>query len=812
MSFLSAALMPDATRAQTPPPLASPQPPAPQEPTAETSRTSPVPQTPQITIHSESGLEMDGTYVRARLVTISYIGATITADRAEGDLNQEIVLSGNAKIVSRGLTSYADAIHFFPKDRSYHLENPRGVLDPETLRNQVLEPFRVRGNSIRGNRAGYGLGQHLDATPCIEQRPHYEMRIRSAELIPNRRLTLKRVALYFFGQKLIVLPSLVIPLDRRETSRLRADYLPEFGRNINEGYYARFPYAFAVGSAAASFLRLDITEKRGLGYRVEQEYSVGKQDSSFDTANVGNNAGPRFDFTNLAGGSGAVVSAYGYGNASARLARLGTGLGPTNGGLFAMQGYFGDGLSRNFNASFRHQQSLDRVNRFGVSTELSRNSFFTFTDQSSQNSRLFFNHNDPAHGVNAETSLTYATNDSGNFRTSQFTGTYRHAWEFASLGQNRNNLSLDVNLTRNINRSENRSSRTARLNSEVRFQHVSRDYSFSLQANRNLPVGPQSDNNAFGTLERFPELQFSTNSYDFQRGWLKRVPLTFDFGFGYFSEPGSNTRTSRTLLGLTLQESSLLRGNTEIVMGGGFEQRLYGDGAAQYILRNAVRLRQRLGGRSGFDLNYQYQEPAGGTSFLFDTFGRSHFLAAEGGYLDDSRFQLTARVGYDFLGASRERPWQTLSTRMMWRPNNHTRLDVLATYDPNTSRFFAVTQSLRLRGRNDFALDVLARYDPAQGRFSQVNGQFDLPFGRSWRVAGLLRYNGFNGRFESTNLQLTHRWDCMEASLTYTETPLGFRNEQQLFFSIRLTAFPFFRSFGRGPAGNALGPGLGELF
>jgi hypothetical protein len=117
-----------------------------------------------------------------------------------------------------------------------------------------------------------------------------------------------------------------------------------------------------------------------------------------------------------------------------------------------------------------------------------------------------------------------------------------------------------------------------------------------------------------------------------------------------------------------------------------------------------------------------------------------------------------------------------------------------------------------LRGRNDFALDVLARYDPAQGRFSQVNGQFDLPFGRSWRVAGLLRYNGFNGRFESTNLQLTHRWDCMEASLTYTETPLGFRNEQQLFFSIRLTAFPFFRSFGRGPAGNALGPGLGELF
>ncbi len=86
--------------------------------------------------------------------------------------------------------------------------------------------------------------------------------------------------------------------------------------------------------------------------------------------------------------------------------------------------------------------------------------------------------------------------------------------------------------------------------------------------------------------------------------------------------------------------------------------------------------------------------------------------------------------------------------------------------------------------------------------------------GRTWRIQGLWRYNGVSKMFESRNLQVTHDWDCMTASLTYSESPIGFSsgNSRQIYFTLRLKAFPFFRSFARGPAGQALSTGLGDLY
>ncbi len=741
-------------------------------------------------------------------VTILYGDTAITADKAEGNLNREIVLSGNARITRGGLTSAADAIHFFPKSRTYRLDNPRAVIDPSVLKYRLLDPLFVRGGALQGSRTGYSYAENSRATTCIEDKPHYELRFRSAELIPDERLTLKRVAVYFFGQKLIVLPELVIPLNRR-IDRYQPSYLPEFGRSLQEGYFARFPFSFAVGAAAAAYLRADFTEKQGPGYRIEQEYLAGKQDRNRDFAPAPEQV--RFDYT---GASGTYLQSYGYGGNVRGLPRLGTGLGPTNGGLFTVQGYAADGFQKNLNTSFRHQQGIGGSNRFGFTTEYLKNNLYSFSDQTTLNSRFTLDHSDGAHGVRANLLLGLNQSDSTGFGSRQITGEYRHAFDWGGQGSTRNSLNFDFNFARSTSTSQfAASNRTETLNSQFQFQHVSRDYSFNAQANKLSPIGPQTNTSSFGSLERLPELQFASDTYNFKGGWLSKFPAHLDFGYGYYSEPGSGTQTSRYLLGLTLQEQTLFRGKTtEVATGGGFEQRLYGDTAAQYILRNTTRLRQRFGGRSGMDLTYQYQEPAGGTPFLFDTFGRTHYLTAEAGYLNDSRFQLTGRVGYDFLGTSRERPWQTVSARLLWRPGANSRFDLLSTFDPNTSRFVAVSSVLRLRGKNDFAFDVQARYDAQVGRFGQVNTQLDLPFLGKWRAASLVRYNGYNGRFESTNLQISYRWDCMEASLTYTATPYGFQSQQQFYFALRLTSLPFFRSFSRGSAGDPVGLGLGDLY
>jgi hypothetical protein len=756
-------------------------------------------------------------------VTVRYNDATITSDEVVGNINREVVFSGHARLEARGVNSYADAIHYFPRTRSFRLDNPHGVVSPELLQGRVLDPVYIHGGDLFGTSQGYALGDNIDLTTCIEPHPHYELRSRSAELFPHQRLVLRHTAVYLFGQRLIDLPYLVIPLDPRAARRPRTDYLPEFGQNVDEGYYVRFPYTFAEKAFAGTFLRLDLTQKRGPGYRVEQEYLAGKQESLYNTsATTGTSGG----FTGAT--TGTIATAYGYGTLGPRLAPLGTGLGPQNGGLFAMQGYVKDGFDRNFNASYRHQQGIGGDNRLAFSTELRRNSFYVSNSQTSQATRFNFNHADSTHGVSADLTIGLNTdNSSGSFNSnsSQLTASYRQSFDFATRGANRNTLSytLDASRLRNTSSSADGSNalstRTAQLNSQFQFQHISREYSLSAQANKNFDIGPQSGNGNVGALERLPELQMSVDTLNFKGGWLQRLPAHLDIGVGRYSEPSHKEQDDRILLGLTLQETSIMRGRTEMTTGGGFEQRLYSDGAAQYILRNTTRLRQHLAKRSGFDLNYNYEQPEGGTPFQFDTFGRAHSVTAEGGYLDDSHFQLTARVGYDLLGTSRQAPFQSLSTRLMWRPTPSVRFDALATYDPNTSKFFAITNSLRLRGRNDFAFDLYTRYDPQLisgkfGKFTQINSQFDIPLGRTWRLSSLLRFNGIQGKFESRNLQLTHDWDCMEATLTYSENPLSFRpgGDRQIYFTLRIKAFPFFRSFARGSAGEAVGPGLGDLY
>lgn len=824
VTLLGGLVAPRLVSAQPPtkPPLESPnapQPPAPEQagkgnPTpAETVDSQTPPGKPELVFEAEEDnfFHPNGDIRGSGKVKVTYPGVTITADRVQGNLNREVTFTGHAKLVAKGATTYADSIHFYPRLRAYRLENPRGILEPSFFRDQIMHSVLLKGGNVFGDKNGYTRAQNSDATTCEFLDPHYELRIRYAELIPDDKLILKRVGVYFFGHRLLVLPTLIIPLNREQQRRPRTDYLPEFGRNLQEGYYARFPYVFAIGSAAATLLRVDLTQLRGPGYRIEQEYLAGRQSSAYDTSFANLSSGGGFNFTG-GGNQGSYITASGYGS-TGRLPRLGNGLGPTSGGLFTMQGYLKDGFDRNFSTSFRHQQGIGSNNNILFSTEFQNNSFYTFSDQSNFTNRLAFNHSDNAHGVMADLSLNSSKTTNGNgFETDQLTASLKQTFTLGSYNTTRSSLSYGLDFSQYSSISGVTTNHSSRLNSQFQFNQTGRDYTLGLQANKSMPIGTQSGNGGFGTLERLPELTFQTDTTNYRGGLLRKLPMRFEMGYGQFSEPGSQVQTDRILMALNVQDYQIMRGNTEMTMGGGFEQRYYGDSAAQYVLRNSMRLRQHLGGRSGFDLGYQYQEPAGGTPFLFDTFSRIHFLSAEGGYLSDNHFQLTVRAGYDFLGTSSLRPWQSVSGRMMWRPNLHTRFDVLATFDPNTGKFFSLTKSLKLRGRQNFGMDLVARYDPGQGKYSQLNSQFDVPFGRGWRVSGILRYNGFRGQLESTNLQVIKAWDCMEMSLTYVDTPLAFVNSQQFYLSFRLTALPFNRRMSTGPAGDAIGTGLGEFY
>ena len=460
------------------------------------------PAVPRLEIETENvQIDFSGNFSSTGSVSVRFGNTVVTSDRVRGPPGPRNHLQRQRQDRLAGRDFLC---RFHPRlsgSRSFRLINPRGVLLPEFLREQITEPLYVSGGEATGTLTGYFFAQQFIATTCREHFHHYEFRIGDAELYPHEKLVLHRVSVFFFGVKVITLPYIIIPLNvNLRLKRPRTDYLPEFGQNDIEGYYARFPYSFPEGQAAATFVRLDITQKKAEGYRFEQEYLAGKQTSAFNTSFAGPQGG---GFTGAT--SGTIANAYGYGT-TGKLPNFGTGLGPQNGGLFTMQGYFGEGFSRDFNGSFRHQQGIGGNNRFAFSTELQNNSSLIGSSQSNQTSRFNFDHVDPAHGVNTAITLglntTSSTFSGSKFDSSQFTGGYHQSFDFGINGANRNTLTYSFDLSRTTSDTDNAGvatdNRSARLYLQFQFQHTSRDYSLTLLANKTTPIGVQTDNSAFG--------------------------------------------------------------------------------------------------------------------------------------------------------------------------------------------------------------------------------------------------------------------------------------------------------------------------
>lgn len=360
------------------------------------------------------------------------------------------------------------------------------------------------------------------------------------------------------------------------------------------------------------------------------------------------------------------------------------------------------------------------------------------------------------------------------------------------------------------------------LGTKLQLDDREKNYTFQVTANKQVPIGQQSQQSFFNGVEKLPEL--SLTNYRFTSGPLSRAPITFLVSAGNYSEGSTNFGTSsgtakiqteRLVTGFDINNSHYsLSPSTDLNVSGGFQQYLYGvGGIAQYVVRNNTTLSEHFGHKSGININYAYQQPEGGSPFRFDQQSHFHALNADAGYLDNKNFQLSARVGYDLSHnqfAGIQTPWQTLSTNMVIRPVDWFRFKNLNTFDPNTGKFITSTFDLRFRGPNQFSTDIVAKYDPQRHTFGQLNSYFNLPILKDWRILGLFQYNGYLSRFESTNLQIIKDLHCMEASFTYINNPFGYTNDKQILFSLRIKGLPTFQRFGVGQFGQAIDTGIGD--
>lgn len=700
--------------------------------------------------------DLEGTRIHATMVKVVAGEYVLSGDRLEGDLEGELVFTGTPTLTFREQTLTGDTIRFRPRTRTYRIENLHTVLSPEFLRGQLTAPLLLSGETIAGQRDGTMEGADLDATTCDRAEPHYLLRARVVEVEPGKRIILRRAKAILWGRSLVTLPTFVIPLTGMPR---RHGYVPEFGRSQDEGWFVKSAFSYQLSRLSPGTYRVDLMEKKGLGLGFEQDWR-GK-------ASTG------------------LMSFY-----------------------FIPTGPSGKNMSGRLNL----QDNLGAGQTLSLSNDFQQNSYLSMPESTSFNTRLAYQLS--RDWLTSSLSLARQSTDTVGYSTRSYTASLSEGFQLGRHGT----LDFGGDYSRYESSGGGVTQNTDTLVTRLHALERATNYALELTANRNVPLGSTSSS-FFGGVEKLPELMLS--NYRFTQGFLSRTPLTFSLSAGRYQEGnasstgGSQVTEDRVVAGFDAPNVRYkLTGSTELTTSCAFQQYFYGDGSAQYLLRNQTTLTQKWNKRSGIRLNYAYQQPEGGTPFRFDVLGQYHTLNADIGVLDDSRVQFTARVGYDFarhgIGGFYQ-PWQTVSANLLLQPTNWAQLRNLFSFDPNVGRLQAITSDLRLRGAGDFSLDLVSRYDPQRHSLGQLNGHLVLPVGRAWRIEALMQYNGYLSRFESRNLQIVRDMHCLEASLTYSENPFGYRPDRQIMFQLTIKALPTFRRFGVGGFGQALDTGMGAI-
>ncbi len=715
-----------------------------------------------------------GTVIGRGNVQINYKGYVLTGNQAELDTNRGIAtFSGPVHLVAPN-GQIADVgpdgrLRVNLNRGTYTLTGTRSVIQPEQIQAQIglIQPVYVYGGTVRG-RPGFIDIRNGQFTTCDFPDPHYSFGARQAYIIPGRRLVGRNVSFYRKGHRVFSIPYLFLPLDQRLA---RQTLFPTVGQTPDEGYFIKFAFGYALAAALPGILRLEEFQKKGTGLGFDQSYGT----SDRPTRGSG-----QFTIYNLYDKSRGV-----------------------------------DDL----NGSLNHTQRLGTVSAT-LNTQFQQNSYFAGLSKSqSQNTTLGLTRN----VGNLSTSLltTLTQNSFGFGRSQTLTSSLDNTYQ--PTGSSQLETRFDFSQFTSPGFAGGGGDSRQELDSNLDYRNRGKLFDLEVLATKYTQLASSSSSRFFGGLERLPEFRLATDAL--RSSLLRRfLPKTtrMDLSLGAFNEPSSLTKSQRARFNLDLGTTTQkITGRSTLDYGGSFQQGVYGDNTAQYVLNGQSAYRLRVGNKSTLGATYTYLRPYGYTPFQFDYTGNTNLAGLNLAVQESRAFQLAVGTGYDFnrlksTPGFRATPFQTVSAQALYTPFQALRFRTTLSYDLNNSRLLDLTNFLRIRGSDLLALDLSGRFSPDLHRYTTINGNLNLPFFRDrredagYRLRAIAGYNGITSRFDYKGLAVTRSWHDYELNLTYQDTPNGLRPGSTFNLTFRLKAFPAYEPFATGQYGQALDTGIGE--
>ncbi len=404
-------------------------------------------------------------------------------------------------------------------------------------------------------------------------------------------------------------------------------------------------------------------------------------------------------------------------------------------------------------------------------------------------------------------SFTRNANESTNFQntTQAFTISDQR-----TIGLNAR-TNMDLSWNRYNSTSGSSSTQREQLDLKLNGRYDMSQAMAELDYQRSIPIG--ENKNFFGAIERTPVFTLSTDSRRLLgRGNKTEFPFSSLLSVGQFTDPRVGDTLTRYYFEFNLSHPDDGKKRFGVQSNARFQQKIYSDDTAQYVTNMNMGLRYSLGERSSFNVRYSYLQPEGYTPLSIDRSSQTSYGTAELNYQASRRFQIGAQTGFDAL-RSREGQvgWQPVGIRMVWQPWDSLMIRGQTTYDPNLTSWSNTTFDIGY-AHNDTFLSIGARYDGLRKVWGNFNVYLDgFQVGRT-RVAALMTYNGYLKKFDSKHFSLIYDLHCAEAVLEVIENNFGFRSGRQVYFSVRLKAFPFGSNFGTGTRGQPIGTGTGSGF
>jgi LPS-assembly protein len=325
---------------------------------------------------------------------------------------------------------------------------------------------------------------------------------------------------------------------------------------------------------------------------------------------------------------------------------------------------------------------------------------------------------------------------------------------------------------------------------------------------RTIPVGAGAGN--LTSNDMTPLLTLRTDAAKlagdrFGRQW----PLQMAASIGELSSLSGGSRVTRLYLTSRIGRSERREGATVFSWSSEFQQGVYSDDTAQYVLNHQANAKLGLGNTASLGVQYRQFRAFGFAPVTLDQFGQTDALAFDVTMSPATAVSLSLQSGYDFnFRRTFGSPWRSVWVRGVWDPGPRLRLDANANYETFGQKW----TNLRIdfvSSRAPWELGIGLRYDFANESLAGVSARLlGARSGRtSWRM--LVDYNGYTKRIDSQHLEVNYDLHCAEAVLELIDNRVGFRSGRTVGLYVRIKAFPFQSLFGQGSRGQTVGGGFG---